>query len=387
MKRILFVFSSTSAGDRAAWSGTIYQSYQGLSRAGYEVDYLCAVRDSHDGVIDKLLWRYWSHVPKLVGKNVRVDETFYSVRVFKDTLSSFDYTPYDVIFVPTHIAIVNALPKNIKAKIVHLADATVDSLFDYYSEFSNLLCHNYKEAHILGKQAFRRSDLLIVSSDWCKSNAVADYGVDPKKIAVIEFGANIDDMDIPALPKKINENNSLNIYWSGVNWTRKGGDVAIECCNELLKRGYKVTFHITGIKKDDPLSKHLSCLPYVKNHGFLSKNNPNEYKELIRILEEMDIFLFPSRAECSSIALCEANGFGLPCYVYDTGGTANYVLNGVNGYMLPMSAGAIEFADKIEENIKNKELNSLSSGAVEHYKTHLNWDVWSKRVTEVIDKL
>lgn len=382
--RVLVISNSSSADDRCAWSGTVYQAIQGLKRVGFDVDYLDANRDYKQTFLDKVICTYWLRIPAKFGKLTRMDESYYNVRRFRQTLQNFDYSPYDIVFVPTHISIVAALPQNIKAKIVHLVDATVDSLFDYYTEFSNLWFHNYWEAHFIGKKAFLRSDLIIASSDWCKKNAVKDYGCDPSKVEVVEFGANIDMKDVPAEQKLIEGKDHLNIYWSGVNWERKGGDVALSCCEELIKRGYNITFHVTGLKLDSPISSHLVTLPYVVNHGFLNKNVKEDYDRLVNIMKEQDIFLFPSKAECSSIALCEANGFGLPCFVYDTGGTGNYVVNGVNGYMLPLSADGIEFADRIVDSIKNKELNKMSSGAVDRYHKHLNWYIWSEKVSALL---
>lgn len=382
--RILFISTSATSDDRQAWSGTVYQAFKGLQQAGYDVDYLSALRDYRQSFLDKLICSYWIRIPALFGKKTRMDESFYSVKVFRQTLHNFDYSPYDVIFVPTHIAIVNSIPKNIKAKIVHLVDATVDSLFGYYNEFSNLWFHNYWEAHILGKRAFRRSDLIIASSDWCKQNAIKQYGIDPDKIAVVEFGANIDDADIPEIKHQHDKNKPLRIYWSGVNWTRKGGDIAFDCCKDFIKRGYEVEFHITGMKE---LPKEIIKLPWVKNHGFLNKNNPDEYHRLIEIMSRQDIFLFPSRAECSSIALCEANGFGLPCFVYDTGGTANYVTNDYNGYMLPLSAKGKDFANVIEDCILHDNLEQISQNAFSKYKNCLNWMNWSKKTNKAIENL
>lgn len=387
MKKILFIFTARTSDDRSAWSGTMNRSFMALQRAGYEVDYLCAVRDTKNTIVDKLWWEYWRRIPKMLGKNIRCDETFYSVKIFGETLHAVDYSVYDFVFIPTNIAIVNALPKNITAKLVHLVDATVDSLFEYYSEFSNLLWLNYKEAHVLGKRAFRRSDLLIASSDWCRSNAIRDYGVNPDKIAVIEFGANLNSDDIPAVPRSLDSKSQLNIYWSGVNWERKGGDIALACCDALIGRGHNIKLHVTGIRKEDPLTSHLESLDYVENYGFLNKNKPEEYNQLIHVMENMDIFLFPSKAECSSIALCEANGFALPCFVYDTGGTGNYVVNGENGYMLPLSADGVDFADRIESCINNKELDNLSLGAARRYSRLLNWDTWSERVKKAIESV
>lgn len=383
-KRILFISTSSTSDDRCSWSGTVYQAFKGLQRAGYNVDYLSALRDYKQSFLDKLICSYWIKVPAKFGKKTRMDESLYSVRIFRQTLHNFDYSPYDVIFIPTHIAIVNAIPKNIKAKIVHLVDATVDSLFGYYNEFSNLWFHNYWEAHILGKRAFKRSDLIIASSNWCKKNAINQYGINPDKITVIEFGANIDDADIPEIKHQYDMTEPLRIYWSGVNWVRKGGDIAFDCCKELIKRGYSVEFHITGMKV---LDNDIAKQPWVNNHGFLNKNNPHEYHRLIDIISQQHIFLFPSRAECSSIALCEANAFGLPCFVYNTGGTANYVTNDYNGYMLPLSANGEDFALKIIKYINSNALEKLSHNSRTRYKISLNWEVWCSRVCEVINRI
>lgn len=382
--KVLFISTSSTSDDRRSWSGTVYQSFQGLVKAGLKVDYLSVMRDYKETFMDKLICTYWLRIPGLFGKLTRMDEAYYTVRVFRQTLKKIDYTPYDIIFVPTHIAIVNAIPKNVKAKIVHLVDATVDSLFGYYSEFSNLWFHNYWEAHILGKRAFRRSDLIIASSDWCKQNAIKQYGIDPDKITVVEFGANIDDADILEIKRRYDKNKPLRIYWSGVNWIRKGGDVAFDCCQELIERGYEVEFHITGMKD---LPKRICELPWVKNHGFLNKNNPDEYQMLVKIMSQQDIFLFPSRAECSSIALCEANAFGLPCFVYNTGGTANYVTNDYNGYMLPLSAKGQDFANIIDDYVLHGVMERLSLNAFSKYKKSLSWMNWSKKTIKAIENL
>ena len=382
--RILFISTSPTSDDRRAWSGTVYQAFKGLERAGFEVDYLSAMRDYKQTFRDKLICTYWLRVPGKFGKQTRMDESFYSVGIFRHTLNSFDYSRYDVIFVPTHIAIVNALPKNIRAKIVHLVDATVDSLFGYYTEFSNLWFHNYWEAHILWKRAFRRSEMIIASSEWCRQNAIKQYGINPEKIKVIEFGANIDMKDIPAISRQYECTKPLRIYWSGVNWKRKGGNVALDCCKELISRGYKIEFHITGMRQ---LSQEIYELSWVHNHGFLDKNNPDEYRQLIDIMSKQDLFLFPSRAECSSIALCEANAFALPCFVYDTGGTANYVENNTNGVMLPLSATGKDFADMIDNSIRNGRLAEMSVAARKKYEIDLNWKRWSDKIKHILENI
>ena len=158
----------------------------------------------------------------------------------------------------------------------------------------------------------------------------------------------------------------------------------MDCCAELIKSGYSVTLNITGLKE---LPQECMNKPFIRNYGFLNKNKPNEYQKLLSIMGEQDIFLFPSKAECSSIALCEANGFGLPCFVYDTGGTENYVINGKNGYMLSLSCSGEDFARRIMACINSQELDELSKGAVKQYTERLNWEVWGEKFKRQIGNL
>ena len=383
-KRILYISTAKDKNDKREWSGTVYYSLHALEGAGYVVDYVNALADIRQDIIDKLWVRYWCWIANHLKKNVRFDESFYTARMMRKALAKINYSDYDIIFVPTDMCIVSALPSCVKQKIVHLVDAPVQSLFDYYTEFSNLTRQNRMEASILTKRAFRRADLIIASSDWCKNESVEKCGISPDKISVVEFGANIDSKDIPEITHVYDPDKPLRIYWSGVNWERKGGDVAFDCCKELVRRGHKIEFHITGMKE---LPNEIATQPWVFNHGFLNKNNPDEYKKLIRIMSQQDIFLFPSRAECSSIALCEANAFGLPCFVYDTGGTANYVRNGYNGYMLPLTSSGVDFADSIILTQDNNQLANLSRNARSTYLEKLNWKIWSNKVKQLITEL
>lgn len=374
--RILFIAQSESADNKREWSGTMHQSFVCLQKAGFEVDYLSAQKKGKSSFFVKLLCEWWLQLNKRFNVKTRMTETLYCKYNYAQVLRNFDYTPYDIIFIPTHWAMVAALPHKTKAKVVHLVDATFDSLLDYYEEFSGLTWQNKVEGIYISKQAFKRSDLIIASSDWCKENAVRSYKIAPEKISVIEFGANLKYEDVPAIPKKIDGKSHLNIYISGVNWERKGGEQAVECCKELIQIGYDVTLHITGMT---PPAQHQGK-HFIKAYGFLNKNVSNDYLQIIDIMKQMDIFLFPSKAECSSIALCEACGFGLPIFCYDTGGTGNYVINGRNGYMLPLSSGGKEFAYCINDCYKAKELDILSIGAIEIYKDKLNWQRWTERV-------
>lgn len=384
IKRILYLSTAKDKNDKKEWSGTVYHSLHALENAGYVVDYVNVLGGYRQDIIDKLWVRYWCWIVDHLRKNVRFDESFYTTRMMRKVLAKIDYSGYDIIFVPTDMCIVSALPARVRQKIVHLVDAPVQSLFEYYTEFSNLTWQNRFEASTLTKRAFRRADLIIASSEWCKEESIKHCGIAPDKIAVVEFGANMDCVYIPEIKHEYDSSKPLRIYWSGVNWIRKGGDVAFDCCRELIKRGCQIEFHITGMKE---LPNEIKSQPWVYNHGFLNKNNPEEYQRLIDIMSNQDIFLFPSRAECSSIAVCEANAFGLPCFVYDTGGTANYVENGKNGCVHSLSANGVDFANSIVTILNDNSLISMSENAHKIYEKKLNWNSWGERVAGLLSMI
>lgn len=115
-----------------------------------------------------------------------------------------------------------------------------------------------------------------------------DYSIPEERIAVIEFGANIEAKDVPAVAKRLDGKKHLNIYLSGVNWERKGGDVAVECCEELLKQGISCTLHITGMI---PPEKHRNK-SFIHTYGFLNKNIQDQYQRIISIMRRWTYLFF-----------------------------------------------------------------------------------------------
>lgn len=245
---------------------------------------------------------------------------------------------------------------------------------------SNLYRFSSRQANALSRMAFEKSKYVIVSSQWAKNHAVEDYGINPEKIHVVEFGANLDCGQIGKVCKNYKNKKHFNILLSGVNWVRKGGEIAVDCCKSLIGYGMDVTLHIVGME----IPEKYNDLPFVQGHGYLNKKDSEQYQQYISLLLDADIFLFPSKAECSAIVFCEASGFGLPIFAYDTGGVGNYVVNGINGYRLPIDSTGEDFARCIQNAVVKEELDMLSKGASDLYKKRLNWTVWSEKVSELL---
>lgn len=76
----------------------------------------------------------------------------------------------------------------------------------------------------------------------------------------------------------------------------------------------------------------------------------------------------------------------MPIYTYDTGGISDYVLNDVNGYLLPLSLGAEDFADKIQSTLDVEKQKQLHVGCISMYQRRLNWNVWGDEFKEILEK-
>lgn len=223
---------------------------------------------------------------------------------------------------------------------------------------------------------------IIVSSQWAANSVINDYHQSPSKVHVIEFGANIDDKDI--IERKFSYQGHLHILFLGVDWKRKGGQIAVDACKWLNEHDIPTTLHIVGIKE---LDESIKKLPYIDYIGFLNKNVPEQYAKLVEVIRLCHCLLLPTLAECSAIAFCESSANGLPIFSHITGGVGNYVYDGRNGYLLPLGSTGADFGAKIKACLENGELERMSVSAKEVYKEKLNWHVWSDKVEKIINDM
>ena len=263
--------------------------------------------------------------------------------------------------------------------IIYLSDATFRLMVDYY--WSDLPPRDIKERDMIEQTAIRKAE-LVYPSHWAMESAVKDYGKSPDKISFACFGPNIALEEIT--PHVFSNDGHLDLLFVGVDWKRKGGDIAVKACRWLNDNGVEATLHIVGIKS---LGQGIASLPYVRDHGFLNKNNPEDYSCLKSLYMSSDCFLLPTLAECAGISFVEASAFGLPCFTHVTGGVPDYVLEGENGRLLPLGSTGDDFGRLIKGCLENGDMERMSRLAVEVARDRLSWDVWASKLVEVIERV
>lgn len=362
-----------SPEDKKALSGTPHKMSDLLKSIGCEVTWIKMEKSMNYllyqklmGAIGKISTKRWDCTHSVIGAMLQ-----------SKTINMSAVQQCDVLFAPFCSEALYSLRTD--KPIIYLSDATFNIMVDYY--FKGLSAYAIKQGNKVEQRAMDRSTSIIVSSQWAANSAINDYHQNPSKVHVVEFGANLDDKDI--IEKTFDYNGHLHILFLGVDWKRKGGQIAVDACKWLNENGVLATLHIVGIKE---LDESIKKLPYVDYVGFLNKNYPEQYNRLVAVIKQCHCMLLPTLAECSAIAFCESSANGLPVFSHLTGGVGNYVYNGINGYLLPLGSTGVDFGTKIKECLESGELKKMNETAKGVYEEKLNWNVWANKVEKILIK-
>lgn len=296
----------------------------------------------------------------------------------KEICAKINGEVFDYIFAP--VACTEIAHLDTKIPIAYMSDATFSAMVDYYPFFSNLYGFSKKQGHILEQMAINRARILIYPTEWAADSAINDYHADPKKIRIVPFGANFDKIPMKEQATRKRRSDQCRLLFCGLDWERKGGQIAYQALLKLLEMGIPAELTVCGCVPPKDISH-----PCMKVIPFLNKNLDREAEALWLLYDEAHFFVLPTRAECFGNVLAEAAAHGLPSITTDTGGLATVIKNGINGYLLPMEARGDQYAGVVAEVYQDPErYDRLRRTTREEYDRHLNWDKWGKTVAKII---
>jgi len=359
--------------DRTAWSGSQFYMAQALEKH-FDVLRVGPLRP-FSMTTGKVLAR---GVRLLTGrKYMYMYTTSFSRTLGKMVEKRTNGENYDVVFAPAGSGILAHLHTN--APIVYLSDTTFHLMAGYNKDFSNAIPSHARMADEIERLAITKASQLIYPSSWAAQSAIKDYGADAARVHVVPFGANLDTAPSREQALAHPKLDRCRLLLVGVNWTQKGGDIAFEALLELERLGIPAELAVVGCRP--PQGIHH---PNLKVLGFLDKNKPEERDRLNQLYREATFAILPTRAECFSIALCEANAHGLPIVSTHTGGLPELVREGVNGFLFPSEARGTQYAKRIRDVFQNPEMyQALRASSRGEFETRLNWDAWADRVGDV----
>jgi glycosyltransferase involved in cell wall biosynthesis len=366
-----------NALDIKNWSGTSHFLGKCLENQNVEVDYVDNLKQKTNILLEfkKLIYS------QIFNKVFDLNRESYVAKNYSNQVQLKIKSNTDLIFSPSTIPI--AFLKSNKPKVFY-TDATFSAMIGFYKEFSDLCKETIEHGNYLEQLALDSVQLAIYSSNWAAKSAVENYNINPEKVKVVPFGANIEKpFEFIEIKEIINNrfHKSLQLLFIGVDWERKGGESAIRIAEYLNTMGINTTLHIVGISNLILSEKY----PFIVNHGFISKSNFWGKKYLNELYEKCHFLLVPSIAECSAIVFCEANSFGIPVLTNDVGGSSTIIRNDINGKIFPLNTQIEIWCKYIYEVFldydRYKEFCLSSYG---EFQTRLNWKVAGSSIVKLL---
>jgi glycosyltransferase involved in cell wall biosynthesis len=360
---------------RSSWGGTVDQIARTLQLHCGTVDHIGSIYPKRR-VLGKIIHKT-SRL--LLKKNYLYNHTFSLARKYaKVAERRLAVQSYDVIIAPsggTEIAFLET-----EIPIILVEDANFALLQDYYTEYSNLLKRSAFETNTLEELAIKRASLVIHPSEWAVRSTIEHYHTDHKKVHAVPFGANLESPPSREVVNAKRRTDHCRLLFLGVNWQRKGGEIAFEALLKLEELGVQAELIVVGCTPPKEFThERLTVIPY------LNKQDEKQRQQLGDLFKTSDFLFLPTRSECYGMVFCEASAYGLPVISTNTGGVSGAVQEGENGFLLPPLAGGSEYAELIARVYKDEEgyaeLVKTSRGA---FEARLNWDSWGLAVKKLM---
>ena len=237
---------------------------------------------------------------------------------------------------------------------------------------------------------YEYTDVVIALSDYNKAYLDKTFSIKDKHKVQVVYNFVKEHQQAKQLLSDKKENKLVNIVFPGGAAASKTPEIVVDVLNRLLETNLDFKFYwmgTTGIH----LIKYFPFFPKrdIKN---IVKKDPRVIftgrvprKEAEDIIANADIFLSPSRREGCPMSLIEAMRVGTISIVSDYDNANKEIIkNGINGFVIEHSD-----IDKFVSTVKNiitdkKQYLSIYDKSVETYFQELHFDVWKKKMDEII---
>ncbi|AFY40740.1 glycosyltransferase family 4 protein [Nostoc sp. PCC 7107] len=370
-----------------SWSKDV----QGVCAAGYhiskhlidesvEIDYLGPLSKNFTA-FTKLKWTFYHYISKkdyyrwaepLIAK----DYAHQVQRKLKNLNSHIVLCPENIV----PIAYLDC-----KQPIVIWTDATLSSLINFYRHMDNLCQENIRNIHLMEAEALNRCKLIIYTSDWAAKQAMKTYNIAANKIKVVPYGANLvcnrtlEDIHniIKSKPQR-----PCKLLFMGVDWIRKGGNLAFEITKQLNDMGLNTELTIVGCKPkiNEPLPQ------FVKYIEFIDKSKKTGLEKINQLFAEAHFLILPTIADCTPHVVAEANSFGVPAISTNVGGLATLIHDDLNGKIFPLDGSISAYCNYIITMMSNHDdYDQLAFSSFNEYQNRLNWNVAVQKTKKLIN--
>ncbi|NTU70072.1 glycosyltransferase family 4 protein, partial [bacterium] len=256
------------------------------------------------------------------------------------------------------------------------------AMVNFYPGFSNMSSRALYFGELIEKKALERARCFVACSNWAAASAIRDYGISEKKVRVIHYYAGVELAPDKAVVRPAEPMDVCRLLFVGVEWERKGGEIAVDTVNMLNQLGIPGKLTIVSGKS---IPERHKGNPFIEETGYLDRKTLEGRRRYDELFATAHFFILPTRAECLAQVFCDAAAFGLPALATDIGAEADVVQNDVNGYRLPLSAGGRDYAMKIAEIWRDEnKYNAMCLNGRKLFDSRLALDVWRREMDQVV---
>lgn len=181
----------------------------------------------------------------------------------------------------------------------------------------------------------------------------------------------------------VNHNSKIVFAIIGVVCERKAQDVFVEAIR-LLKHIRQAEFWIIGSQSDSLFNNHIKemarDIPSIKLKGVLTRD------EIYRVFPQIDVVVCASREDPLPIVMTEGMMFGKVCITTDKTGTASYIQNGINGFVIPANNVEV-LKEQMEWIINNQDcLKEIGENARKTYEKYFTMDIFADSLERILQK-
>jgi glycosyltransferase involved in cell wall biosynthesis len=263
-------------------------------------------------------------------------------------------------------------------------DACFAGLLDFYHSFTDIAPPSITAGHTIEQLALNRCAHALYSTEWAAKTTQRFYLIPENKVSVVPFGGNL--LEAPTLDEvaaivKERASTPVRLLLVGVDWMRKGVDIAVDTVKALAAAGLDCRLTIVGCSP--PAGRNLpACVEVIP---FIPKVTAEDRARINELYARSHFFIMPTRAEAFGIVFAEASAFGVPCLGTAVGGLPSVIKDGVNGQLFPLEATGEDYADWILNTMSNPvRYRELALRAAEHAASHLSWKVAGQKVARIL---
>lgn len=201
------------------------------------------------------------------------------------------------------------------------------------------------------------------------AESVVKLGVPRTRVFVVPFGVDVEYYS--AAPRRAVANSRFRALFAGKFDLRKGVHYLLEAWHELALTNSELV--VVGPPSDRAFVQAMR----TRYAGvFIERGNLSQ-TELVDLLAEADVFVFPSLAEGSALVTYEALASGLPCIVTHEAGSI--VRDGIEGFVVP-SHDVDTLKDRIRRLYDHPALRQQMGTAARQRAETFTWQHYQERL-------